>query len=124
MVLCCSTSNGRLPCDFRRYLSPANLVDGMSITADFWEAKNRGSTSKGAGHTATQSVFWNTTGDSYASGKDEIVRSYQYGWGYVIGTSGSAYLVGTDDHKEGIGDGKNLEPQSLYEGQKVKRAAR
>lgn len=124
VMLRCSTSNGRLPCDFHRYLSPANLVDGAAITADFWEAKNRTSTSNGAGHTATQSVFWNTAGNSYASGKDEIIRSYQYGWGYVIGTRGSAYLVDTNDHKEGIGNGQNLEPQSLYEDQKAKRAAR
>ena len=34
---------------------------------------------KRAGHSVTESVFWNSTGGGY-------LASWQYGWGYVIGT--------------------------------------
>ena len=40
--------------------------------------------------TSTQCVFWNN------SGKGSL-RSYQYGWGYVIGTQGLDVRTAADD---------------------------
>jgi hypothetical protein len=106
----------------------ANLVDD-SVTNDGWAAVNRHGFSSGAGHSATQNVFWNLRGEG-------VMRSFQYGWGYVIGT-GEAVQVqagiaewaalgwgdGTepDDFIEGLGDATTLEPQSLYEDQLARR---
>lgn len=66
--------------DFHMQLSIANLVD-QSVLDDGWYAINRGSWSASSGMTSTQSVFWNNRGQG-------DIRSYQFGWGYVIGTQG------------------------------------
>jgi hypothetical protein len=92
------------------------------------------------GYPTTQSVFWNTNGEAYPSGKTAIVESAQFGWGYIIGTRGQAnaaktapfsgtmsgytYNSAPEDFKEGIGNGVQLEPQSLYEDQLAKRILR
>ncbi len=71
--------------------------------------------SSGAGHTATECVFWNTTGSG-------LLRSAQFGIGYVIGTGPSLDLnVSGDDWLEAEGQSADLQPPSLYEAQFEKR---
>ncbi|MBN1673510.1 MAG: hypothetical protein JXR37_20865 [Kiritimatiellae bacterium] len=118
--------------DYHMALSLACLVDNAVID-DGWEARNRGHMSSESGHTATQCVFWNNRG------KGEI-RSFQYGWGYVIGTEGldvrttakqaraSSGCRGDDgtepyDCTEHIGTGGPLSVKSLYEDQLARRLA-
>jgi hypothetical protein len=119
------------PSDFHHSLAIANLIDSCQID-DGWFALNRGPTSAGAGHTATETVFWNCTG----SGE---VRSGQYGWGYLVGLASSLkvistvdlsqpnwfdkYYLGTEpfDFVEGSGQGGSLLPQSIYEDQLMLR---
>lgn len=110
--------------EFHHSLAMANLIDG-AVSTDGWGAVNRGSESSGAGHTATENVFWNVQG--------AFVRSLQYGWGYVIGTTDAEVLTdvedlfgrgaGTEpvDFVEGEGQGASLEPLSLYEDQRGRR---
>ncbi len=113
--------------EFHHSLAMANLID-QSTTTDGWKGANRGTESSGAGHSATQNVFWNTSGDG-------IITSYQYGLGYVIGTQEltvftTVYDVldseGTapEDYTEGLDEGADLVPASLYEDQLEKRLAR
>lgn len=113
--------------EFHHSLAMANLID-QSTTTDGWKGANRGTESSGAGHSATQNVFWNTSGDGH-------ITSYQYGLGYVIGTQDlSVYTTvydvldseGTapEDYTEGLNEGADLVPASLYEDQLEKRLAR
>ncbi len=122
--------------EFHHSLATANLIDD-SFAADGWSASNRRDESTGAGHTATENVFWNISGPG-------ILRSYQHGMGYVIGTApetnvaalepdldpelaealyplSSWYLSEPWDHVEGEGLGAALEPRSLYEDQLQRR---
>jgi len=116
--------------DYHMALAIANLVDN-SIIDDAWSCRNRGNMSAHSGHTATQCVFWNNRGKGY-------LRSYQYGWGYVIGTEGldvrttakqardSSGCRGDDgtepyDFTEHINAGAPLTPASLYEDQLARR---
>ncbi len=116
--------------EFHHSLAMANLIDD-SVADDGWGAVNRGEWSSGAGHSATQNVFWNLRG----AGR---LDSYQYGWGYVIGTEGitvqadiaedGLFSIGEgtepDDHLEGLDVELPLEPASLYEDQLKRRLAR
>jgi hypothetical protein len=111
--------------EYHHSLAMANLVDS-SQTADGWKAANRGDYSSGAGHAATESVFWNVSGDGW-------LKSYQYGLGYVIGTGpelnvdttvwGFLDSEGTEpeDWVEGLGEAGELVPSSLYEDQLARR---
>ncbi|GMW00740.1 MAG: hypothetical protein AMXMBFR84_18770 [Candidatus Hydrogenedentota bacterium] len=109
--------------EYHHSLAMANLVDSCTLD-DGWYGGNRQDWSSGAGHSVTQSVFWNTEG----AGR---IRSFQYGMGYVIGTQGvsvdtllfgqSAEGTAPADFVEGLGRGADLEPQSLYEDQRIKR---
>lgn len=130
-----STSNTpRLASDFHMHLSMANLFDNMTMNGDFLEAVYRPYGTIEHGWTTTQSVIWNTNGTAYMPGQTSIVKSKQFGHGYVIGTRGAAngvtYTVaGSDssapqDFVEGIGTGADLVPQSLYADQKAKRDER
>jgi hypothetical protein len=126
--------------DFHHSLATANLIDSSTFE-DGWKAENRKQYSSGAGHTATESVFWNVGG----TGR---LISYQWGMGYVIGT-GSELEVVTDipeppteqvrqewdalgawegsapvDWREGVGHGATLQPQSLYVDQLARRLDR
>jgi hypothetical protein len=117
--------------EFHHSLAMANLIDS-SFTDDGWACLNRGAESSGAGHAGTQNVFWNVTGPG-------LLRSAQYGWGYVIGTSPDLRVV-TDpsalelllggagtapaDFVEGLGAAATLEPASLYEDQLRRRLGR
>jgi hypothetical protein len=115
--------------EYHHSLATANLVDGAD-SDDGWAAVNRGQESTGAGHTATQNVFWNLQGG--------LLRSYQYGHGYAVGTR--QVLVYTDpeddlvgrlagqatgteplDWVEGLEQGEDLVPASLYEDQLRRR---
>ncbi len=127
-----STSNyPRLASDFHMHLAMANLFDNMTMNGDYLEAVYRPYGTIEHGWTTTESVFWNTNGTAYPSGQSAIVKSMQYGNGYVIGTRGTAngvsYAVSSSDRSapqdlvEGIGRGADLTPQSLYLDQKAKR---
>lgn len=128
-----STSNTpRLASDFHMHLSMANLFDNVTLNGDFIEAVYRPYGTVEHGWTTTQSVIWNTNGTAYAAGQSSIVKSKQFGQGYVIGTRGAAngvtYTVPSSDGSapqdlvEGIGTGLDLVPQSLYLDQKAKRS--
>jgi hypothetical protein len=85
------------------------------LVDDGWSALNRGTWSSGAGHTATRCVFWNVTGKG-------LLRSAQFGYGYVIGTGEDLQLKVTgDDWLEGRGKAETLSPRSLYETQHALR---
>ena len=110
--------------EFHHSLATANLID-QSRFDDGWSAVNRGDYSSGAGHSATETVFYNSSGSG-------SLRSAQYGWGYVIGTSPEINIVtrpfstarqGTEpeDFVEGAGLGQGLQPPSLYEDQRRRR---
>lgn len=112
--------------EFHHSLAMANLIDDSSIE-DGWHAVNRQTFSSGAGHSSTQSAIWNASGSG-------TIRSFQFGWGYVIGTNGLTIrrLVSEgqlfdsvdtepEDWLEGEDLGGLLEPPSLYEDQLARR---
>ncbi len=110
-------------CEYHHSLAMACLVDQCELD-DGWSGVNRRHWSSGAGNTVTQSTYWNT------SGKGEI-RSWQYGMGYIIGTTDIkvrtalkgpyAEHTSPEDMTEGLGKGRHLVPQSLYEDQLRRR---
>ena len=116
------------PCDseYHHSLAMACLVDQCTVM-DGWYGGNRQFWSSGAGHTVTESVYWKTDGSG-------VLRSWQYGWGYVIGTQGmivatavsgpSAEGTEPEDWVEGLGSGEYLMPISLYEDQLARRLGR
>lgn len=113
--------------EFHHSLAMACLVDSC-ILDDGWLAGNRGQWSKGAGHTSTGCVFWNCSGNG-------LLSSWQYGAGYVLGSTGlsimttisdavaNALNTGTapEDLVQGEELGKFLQPASLYEDQVLRR---
>jgi hypothetical protein len=115
--------------DFHRFMSQSNLVDNLTIDADFFHARYRPSGTTTHGITATQTVFYNTEGRSYHPRHQYIVASAQALQGYIIGTSGAAShaTVPADEHNgntdwlEGEGRGSTLTPVSLYASQLAKR---
>ncbi len=125
----CTTRSGTLEVDFHMHLSMANLVDNMNVDKDQLQSIYRPYGTIEHGQTTTQSVFWNTNGIAYKSNKSSIVASQQFGWGYVVGTRGSATAVSTPsgsgtepiDLVEGAGQGSSLSPQSLYQDQLSRR---
>jgi hypothetical protein len=110
-------------CEFHHSLAMACLIDSCELD-DGWFGGNRHNWSSGAGNTVTETVYWNTTGKG-------IIRSWQDGNGYIIGTQGvkvdtslkSRYGQHTapEDTREGIGKGAGLRPVSLYEDQRQRR---
>ena len=114
--------------EFHHSLATGNLIDSC-ILDDGFKAVNRNDYSTGAGHTATQTVFWNNTG----AGK---LVSRQFNRGHVIGSSGELEVdvdvsggwgsqdgdgTAPEDFSEGIGMGATLYPPSLFESQLSKR---
>jgi hypothetical protein len=113
--------------EFHHSLAMANLVDDC-VVEDGWQGVNRIGFSSGAGHSATQNVFWHVQGGG-------MLRSFQFGWGYVIGSEGpevvwhledgmilfAAQGTEPEDWVEGVDMGATLEPPSLYEDQLAKR---
>jgi hypothetical protein len=111
--------------EFHHSLATANLIDESRFD-DGFSTVNRRLESTGAGHTGTENVFWNVSGAG-------LLRSMQWGWGYVIGTDGLAVALdevfiaeGTQpsDWAEGLDAGATLEPRSLYEDQRRRRLGR
>lgn len=115
--------------DFHLQVSPANLVDSMTMNGDVWRI-SYGDTSV-HGWTSTQSVLWNIKSlkapQNPENGEMYLVKAHQIGMGYVIGTSGVNTIVekaltsNTPTHSskpvdwvEFEGKGDQLEPQSLY----------
>jgi len=124
--------------DFHQHLAMSNLIDNYSATKNAFESRNRSAIGDGHhGITSSQTVFWNAKGNEPYPRRnldgdvvDYIIHSDQHGWGYVIGTSGTTYKVKTTqystttnpiDFVEGVGQGNNLVPQSLYEDQLARR---
>jgi hypothetical protein len=102
--------------EFHHSLATGNLIDASTFD-DGFSIVNRRQESTGAGHTGTENVIWNVGGKG-------LVRSMQWGDGYVIGTRGVEVATrevfideGTApwDAVEGLDAGAALEPQSLYE---------
>lgn len=120
-----------------RYLSIANLFDRCTINSDKFDASWLPFGNPLTGYTSTHTVFYNTLGKDYVPGDSVIISSRQHGMGYVIGTTGKAYHVGTDpiqgissgyyynssprDFSEGVGKGAYIVPGSLYLDQLEKR---
>ncbi|MDP2304497.1 MAG: glycosyl hydrolase family 28-related protein [Pseudomonadota bacterium] len=113
--------------EFHHSLAMANLIDQSEAT-DGWQGVNRQGESSGAGHSATQNVWWGLGGGGY-------LRSLQVGDGYVIGTDGLEVHVDPDewdwndsgegtapeDWTEGLDEAATLDPPSLYEDQLGRR---
>jgi hypothetical protein len=133
VVLRCTLRDGRFASDFHMHLSVANLIDSPTLDGELLEAAYRPYGTTEHGQTTSQSVFWNVRGErAYPRLPVPLaVVSQQYGWGYVIGTSGACAGValasgrGTEpiDFAEGLGEGATLDPQSLYEDQLRQRLA-
>ncbi|XOF34322.1 MAG: glycosyl hydrolase family 28-related protein [Candidatus Electrothrix sp. YB6] len=111
-------------------LATANLFDSSTFN-DGLAVGNRQTASIGAGMTGTQNVFWNLSGSG-------MIRSYNFGMGYVIGTTPELQVetnmtltgypypdyyedTGPEDFTEYLGFATQLEPASLYEDQLSKR---
>lgn len=129
-------SAGSSGSDHHMWLSQSNLVDGTELYRDYFAAFFRGTWGSNHGQTAVHSVFWNPEGLEYYSGRDYIVNTQQARYGYVIGTRGPAPGVSTaghssfsdhawrtepEDHVEGVGDGEELWPRSLFDHQLRRR---
>lgn len=112
--------------EFHHSLATANLIDSSTFD-DGWQIENRLNWSSGAGHTGTETVMWNTAGDG-------MLKSLQWGYGYVVGTQPSVNVetnfmdpnsiyTSPQDWSEGVGEASTLSPQSLYTDQLAKRLA-
>jgi hypothetical protein len=130
----CVAIGGLLPSEFHRQLSLANLIDNLTLVREVFHAGLRPPNTT-HGHSSTQCVLWSVMGKEAAPGASYVVSSTQYGWGYVIGTSGAVTKVDLGaalrenerkkcdpaDYVEGEGKGATLVPQSLYEDQLSRR---
>lgn len=113
--------------EFHHSLAMANLID-QSTFDDGWSIINRSNWSSYSGHTGTENVMWNIRGNGN-------LRSRQFGYGFVVGTQDisvetrigtfSTGAAGTapEDYTEGLDQGDDLYPPSLYEDQLLKRLA-
>lgn len=139
----CASKDPAKATDFHMHLSMANLIDNFTADGDYIDAGFRASGSSRGRHmyTTTESVIWNTKSIKQFGNLSYVVNSKQFGYGYVIGTSGVApgvhlyplegtsnsgvpYNTAPVDFAEGVGNGKTLIPQSLYLDQLEKRKAR
>ena len=120
VVLDSRAVDGERATELHRHLSAANLFDNLTLDGDTLEMRYREVSTHA--HSATQSVMWNVSGTDCTRGR--LAVSQQYGWGYVIGTSGAGDCAlvenpggqGTEprDWVELLGEGDRLEPRSLY----------
>lgn len=123
----------RYSTDFHMHMSVANLIDNFVADGDYVDACFRpwgGISGTMHGHVTSESVIWNTKGLKPHAYRDYLVDSRQWGWGYVIGTSGVntkvvtkpvsgtlnniEYDTAPEDFVEGEGKGESLVPNSLY----------
>ena len=117
------TGGSRGCSEFHHSLSMANLIE-QSTLDDCWKAVNRGLESSGAGHTATETTFYNNDGLGY-------IWSLQAGVGHVIGAGGLTVETAVDCcWIEGLAtepedwfetEALPLDPPSLYENQRQRR---
>ncbi|WP_158279808.1 glycosyl hydrolase family 28-related protein [Coraliomargarita sinensis] len=123
-----SYSTGGSGSDHHMHFSHSNLFDQCHVYNSFFTASHRGNSGTiPHGLSSAHGVYWNTSGEGNNS---TIVRSEQGRYGYIIGTSGSQNGASTPtggntspiDILEGVGEGNNLEPQSIYADQVAKRA--
>ncbi|MBN1599317.1 MAG: T9SS type A sorting domain-containing protein [Bacteroidales bacterium] len=118
----CLGKDSKYASDFHMHLSMSNMFDCITVDRDNLESAYRPYGTIEHGHTTTQSVFWNTYGEEYKSGVNNIIKSEQWGYGYVIGTQGNAtnvvlsvaYNTAPQDLLEGEGTSQFLRPVSLY----------
>jgi hypothetical protein len=82
--------------EFHHSLATANLID-QSTLDDGWGAVNRGEYSSGAGTARPQSVVWNPDGVG-------VIRSRQFGHGYVIGPGPDLFVETAAQRRRGRGD--------------------
>ncbi|HLT83592.1 MAG TPA: glycosyl hydrolase family 28-related protein [Phototrophicaceae bacterium] len=121
--------DGERATELHRHLSAANLVDNLAVDGDTLEMVYRESSDHA--HSGTESVMWNVSGERCTRGR--LAESQQYGWGYVVGTSGTGDCAnvenpggsGTEprDWVEHVGEGDRLEPRSLYLDQRERRVS-
>lgn len=118
--------------DHHMHFSHSNLYDACNVNNSYLDAHFRpwgGNPMHGL--SAAHSVYWNITGEG---NQDFSVRSQQGRYGYIIGTQGenskisttsifpeTEFITNPADHVEGVGEAKDLIPQSLYEDQLQKR---
>ncbi|MGC9451154.1 MAG: glycosyl hydrolase family 28-related protein [Oceanipulchritudo sp.] len=120
--------------DHHMHFSQSMLFDMAEADRDFYDARWRAQWGTVAhGLTSTNSVYWNTRGERAPPNHSNVVRSDQYGYGFVIGTSGtttsvdigvSTFRTSPADYVEGAGTGDTLEPASLYRDQFFRRTGR
>lgn len=116
--------------ELHRHLGVANLFDNVSVDRDTFEMQYR--TSSTHAHSGTESVMWNISGENCTRGR--LAVSQQFGWGYVIGTTGEGACAVVEnpggqfteprDWLEFIGAGEHLVPRSLYLDQLERRTQR
>jgi hypothetical protein len=139
-VLQCRMEHSRYGNGFQGFLSMTNLFDACTLQEDYLESVFLPSGHPAGGITSSQSVWYNTSGESYHPNRSILVDSRQFGHGYVIGTSGPADAVTTGpaegtvngfpfhtlpvDFTEGIGKEGRLEPASLSLDQLRRRKSR
>lgn len=143
----CTSKDPMYSTDYHMWLSMSNLFDSFESDGDFLEANFRawgGDSDVVHSYPTTQSVYWNIIGKRAHDKYKYLVKSSQWGWGYVIGTSGQMHKVVTtpvsgkakgdklswnfdsspEDWVEGEGKGEKLVPQSLYKDQLTRRLAK
>jgi len=107
--------------DNHMHFSHSNLWDSCSAYNSFYTASHRGTSGTVPhGLTSAHAIYWNTSGGG--TRYNDIVKSNQGRYGYVIGTSGSKFGVNStvsngtapEDHVELVGTGGQLQPASLY----------
>ncbi|MDA3872561.1 MAG: hypothetical protein PF795_01180, partial [Kiritimatiellae bacterium] len=118
--------------DHHMHFSHSNLVVSCVAENSYFSASHRrrwGGVPHGL--SAAQGVFWNARGEGERY--PYVVESKQGRYGYVIGTQGAVTAVNTElsneydittrpeDHTEGIGQGENLIPPSIYRDQLLRR---
>lgn len=122
--------------DHHQWFSHSNLFDNCTADNSWFEARDRFYTKLSRPRhnlTSAHTVYWNMEGVSN-SFHPFVVWSQQANYGYVIGTRGAVSGVRTHgnfperhnrtdpvDVVEGIGKGKTLSPQSLFEDQRRRR---
>ena len=113
--------NSSFPVDYHMHLSSANLIEDSDISGSFFEAKNRGAYGSSGvrhGQGAEYCVYWNIRGKDAKTRDNKLIKTGQNGTGIVVGTSGARYKIeniSKRDYVEMIGEGKDIEPQSLYQ---------
>lgn len=118
--------------DHHMHFSHSNLYDQCTGDSSWFQAVYRPwGTPPLHNITAAHSVFWNTTGTGRGG---PIVETEQFHYGYAIGTQGSRTEVqitgrggarmNPPDHVEGVGQGDQLQPASLFLDQRQRRLQR